>query len=183
MENKINDKNNLEIFDIEKHKLPYWHELPEIDLYMDQVIVLMEKYLSWCIEPDQNTKIITPSMINNYVKLGIMPAPIKKKYSRVHIAYLIIICNLKSVIPISEIKTLIERRIASSSIEELLNYFSDLFTSTANTVRPALQVVKAKKRFLNKKATCLEDAALYMAIGSNTSKFISKKIIDINNNK
>lgn len=173
MENK-NNYNDL--FNPITHKLPYWDELPEIDLYMDQVIVLMEKYLSWYIEENQETKIITPSMINNYVKLGIMPAPIKKKYSRIHIAYLIIICSLKSVIPISEIKNLIERRIASSSIEDLLNFFSDLFDSTANTV------FAINKKFLNKHATCLEDAALYMAIGSNTSRYLAKSILDTNNN-
>ena len=165
---------NNELLKPIKHKLPYWNDLPEIDLYMDQVIVLMEKYLSWYIEADSDTKIITPSMINNYVKLGIMPAPIKKKYSRVHIAYLIIICCLKSVIPISEIKNLIERRIASSSIEDLLNFFSDLFDSTANTV------IAINKKFLQKKATCLEDAAMYMAIGSNTSKYIAKQILEEN---
>ena len=76
-----------------KHKLPYWEELPNLDLYMDQVIVLMENYFSQYMEPD--TKIITPSMINNYVKLGMMPAPVKKKYSKTHVAYLIIICSLK----------------------------------------------------------------------------------------
>lgn len=157
-----------------KHKLPYWNELPEIDLYMDQVIVLMEKYLSWYIETDSDAKIITPAMINNYVKLGIMPAPIKKKYSRVHIAYLIIICSLKSVIPIPEIKNLIERRIASSSIEDLLNFFSDLFDSTTNTV------IAIGDKFLQKRATCEEDAALYMAIGSNISRYMSKKILEEN---
>lgn len=155
-----------------KHKLPYWEDLPDIDLYMDQVIVLMEKYLSWYIEYDSENKIITPSMINNYVKLGIMPAPIKKKYSKTHIAHLIIICILKSVIPISEIKSLIERRIASSSIEELLNYFVFLFDSTSTTV------YAINKRFLSKQATCLEDAALYMAIGSNISKSVSQRIMN-----
>ena len=95
---------NTEISKPLKHKLPYWDELPEIDLYMDQVIVLMEKYLSWYIEENQETKIITPSMINNYVKLGIIPPPEKKKYSKVHIAYLIIICSLKQVMPIPDIK-------------------------------------------------------------------------------
>ena len=169
--------NNIEILKPIKHKLPYWDELPELDLYMDQVIVLMEKYFSWYSEMDPDTKLITPSMINNYVKLGIMPAPIKKKYSRIHIAYLLIICSLKSVIPISEIKSLIERRIASSSIEDLLNYFSELFDSTANSV------VAINKKFLNKQATCLEDAALYMAIGSNTSRYISRKLLEENNNK
>ena len=81
------DKKFEDYFKIIKNKLPYWDELPEIDLYMDQVVALMEKYMSFH-KTDENTKIITNSMINNYVKLGIMPAPVRKKYSKVHIAYL-----------------------------------------------------------------------------------------------
>ena len=54
-------------------KIPCWNELPEIDLYMDQIIALMEKYLG----SNSKDKLITPSMINNYVKLGIVPPPIK----------------------------------------------------------------------------------------------------------
>ena len=57
-------------------KIPKWNELPELDLYMDQVIVLMEKHLN----ASKKDKLITPSMINNYVKLGIVPPPIKKQY-------------------------------------------------------------------------------------------------------
>ena len=63
---------------MKKHKLPHWEDLPEIDLYMDQVIALMEKYLSDLTTQD-DSKLITPSMINNYVKLNIIPAPTKKK--------------------------------------------------------------------------------------------------------
>ena len=65
-------------------------------------------------------------MINNYVKHGMMPAPVKKKYSREHVAYLIIICSLKQALPISDIKELIERRVKRTSIEETLNYFNAL---------------------------------------------------------
>ena len=132
MSNKQN--NSFEKYlKIVKHKLPYWEELPEIDLYMDQVIALMDKYLSFH-KVDENTNIVTHSMINNYVKLGIMPAPVKKKYSREHIAYLIIICTLKQALPISDIRNLIELRVQKTSIEETLNFFSDLYDSVFNTV-------------------------------------------------
>ena len=70
MSEKTTMKNFEDYFKIVKHKLPYWDELPEIDLYMDQVIVLMEKYLSFH-KTDDDTKVITNSMINNYVpKIG-----------------------------------------------------------------------------------------------------------------
>ncbi len=163
-------------FKIVKHKLPYWEELPEIDLYMDQVIALMEKYL-YFHKTDEDTKIITNSMINNYVKLGIMPAPVKKKYSREHIAYLIIICSLKQALPISDIKDLIEIRVKRTSIEETLNFFSDLYDSVYNTI-----IAIGKKYSLRNSNDdeLFSDTALFMAIGSNGSKYIASQIADLN---
>ena len=78
--------------------LPRWEELPNIELYKEQVIELLELYLKpLVIRP------ITASMINNYTKLNLIPAPIKKKYSRKHLAHIFIIALLKDVFEISEI--------------------------------------------------------------------------------
>ena len=61
---------------VSQHNLPRWKDLPELELYMDQVIVLMQKYLGpYMLSED----LLTPSMINNYVKMNVLPAPIKKK--------------------------------------------------------------------------------------------------------
>ncbi|HIT71959.1 MAG TPA: DUF1836 domain-containing protein [Candidatus Scatovivens faecipullorum] len=179
MSEKTTMKNFEDYFKIVKHKLPYWDELPEIDLYMDQVIALMDKYLSFH-KTDDNTTIVTHSMINNYVKLGMMPAPIKKKYSREHIAYLIIICSLKQALPISDIKDLIEIRVERTSIEETLNFFSDLYDSTFNTV------LAIGKKFSRKNASEDElfgDTALFMAMGSSHSKYIATEIAKIKRNQ
>ena len=83
--------------------LPRWEELPDIDLYMDQVMTLMERYLGVLLSQNQE-KIITPAMVNNYVKLNLIPAPRKKHYNRVHLAYLIAITILKQVVTIKEVK-------------------------------------------------------------------------------
>ena len=96
-------QNNEErIEKIIKHHLPRWNELPEIDLYLDQVVNYLEKYLG-ILSSNDDDKIITKTMINNYVKQGIMPAPEKKKYGKTHIAYLMVICILKQVYSIGEI--------------------------------------------------------------------------------
>ncbi len=63
--------------------LPRWEELPDIDLYMDQVMTLMDRYLDLLLGRSHE-KIITPAMVNNYVKLNLIPAPHKKQYNRVH---------------------------------------------------------------------------------------------------
>ena len=61
---------------IETASLPRWDELPDIELYMDQVINLVSKYLSPILS-QQEQPMLTKSMVNNYVKLGLIPAPVK----------------------------------------------------------------------------------------------------------
>lgn len=83
--------------------IPRWEELPDMDLYRDQVITLIEKYVGPLMIEDE--KILTPSMINNYVKWKMIPAPNRKKqYNRVHFAYLIAITILKQAMTIKQVK-------------------------------------------------------------------------------
>ena len=88
---------------LENVHLPRWHELPDIELYMDQVITLIEKYLSPLITLEKHT-LLTSSMVNNYVKHGLIPAPVKKRYNQKHLAFLIAITLLKQVLTLPEIK-------------------------------------------------------------------------------
>lgn len=107
---------------ISKIHIPRWNELPEIDLYLDQVVNYIEKYLGQ-YNANKEDKIITKTMINNYVKIGIMPAPTKKKYNREHMAYLIVICILKQVYSISDIGKLISLTIQYFELSKAYNRF------------------------------------------------------------
>lgn len=85
--------------------LPRYNQLPNVTLYRDQVIeyvALWMEPLSICVEQP----VITPSMINNYVKVGLVPAPVKKQYGREQIARLIAICIFKQVLPIAAVQAL-----------------------------------------------------------------------------
>jgi len=86
--------------------LPDWDSLPQLDLYMDQVILLLRRYLT-PLDPGGDERSITASIINNYVRMKVMPPPVKKRYSRVHLAYLIIICTLKQSLSISCIQRML----------------------------------------------------------------------------
>lgn len=165
-------KQNLEIFSkIPHHSIPKWNDLPEIDLYMDQVIALMEKYLS--DTSTQETKLITPSMINNYVKLGVMPAPVKKKYSREHLAYLVIICSLKQVMPIPNIKAMIDIKLQKNSISEILDFYSALYDFTFHTL------LETCSNYINSSEFNIQtpdDASLFTAIAAANCRNISNKL-------
>lgn len=86
--------------------LPRYQELPDIGLYMDQVIVLADRYLSPLFGGD--SPVLTASMVNNYVKQKLLAPPCKKRYSREHVARLLVICVLKQVLSIPEIAHLLE---------------------------------------------------------------------------
>lgn len=107
--------------------LPRYNELPSIDIYMDQLISYLSETLEPLYQPDE--KIITRSMVNNYVKQGILSSASGKKYSRSHVAYLIVICTLKQTFSISEIDHLIRVQIASFDTSIAYDYYCEAFES------------------------------------------------------
>ena len=76
-------------------------EIPNIDLYMDQVTTFMEKGLSPTKRYEED-KILTKTMINNYAKNNLLPPPLKKKYSREHMIVLIFIYYFKNILSIRD---------------------------------------------------------------------------------
>lgn len=81
-------------------------DVPNIDLYMDQVTTFMDEHLS-DVKRYEDDKILTKTMINNYTKNDLLPPPVKKKYSKEHIYVLTFIYYLKNILPISDIQKLL----------------------------------------------------------------------------
>ncbi len=111
--------------DVLDFHIPRWSELPNIDLYLDQVVTLLEDYLKNLVplKDKKKDKVITKTMINNYVKNGVLKPPVNKKYNRNHIARLIVICILKQVYSINDINLLIKLALETSGIEVSYNKF------------------------------------------------------------
>lgn len=165
------------------YKLPRWGELPEIDFYMDQVIEFTEKHLS-IFSGEDSGKLISPSIINNYVKLKIIPPPTKKRYSREHISLLLIICILKPIMPIASIQNLVDIQLKSNSLENVYNRFcneqefiSEKAIETANNNMSSLLESTSNHNEM------LSILSLRMAVMSNSSKIIADKILSANNNE
>lgn len=83
-------------------------DIPNIDLYMDQVTTFMESKLRPSTRNPQDDKILTKTMINNYTKNDLLPPPVKKKYSKEHVLLLIFIYYFKGVLSISDIQSLLQ---------------------------------------------------------------------------
>ena len=109
---------------IKNYHCPRYNELPPFALYTDQLKELLELYLSEFEIPGEE-KFITPTMIGNYVKQKIIPPPVKKKYDRDHIVYLIVIGIFKQVLNISDVGAIIKMQRRFYPIEVAYNYFCE----------------------------------------------------------
>jgi hypothetical protein len=105
--------------------MPRYDDLPEIELYMDQVISVTDKYLGALSASGE--PLLTPSMINNYVKSRVIPPPEKKKYSREHLAKLLVICLLKPTMEISAISDIIEKSEKLYGTQKMLDTFAETY--------------------------------------------------------
>lgn len=83
-------------------------DIPNIDLYMDQVTTFMESHLKNSTRNPSEDKILTKTMINNYAKNDLLPPPVKKKYSKEHVLLLIFIYYYKGILSISDIQQLLD---------------------------------------------------------------------------
>ena len=101
--------------------LPGWEELPKESLYMEQVTTFVNQCL-----PDFATgskAALTPTMINNYVKARVIPAPVKKKYSCETVAMLIVIVTLKPLFNIQEIGEIIQSVIRDHPVDTAYEFY------------------------------------------------------------
>lgn len=115
-------------------QFPRWNQLPEIDLYMDQVITYIQEKLKDTYFFDE--KFITNSMVNNYVKTGIVNPPIKKHYTKMHIAYFLVVTILKRCYSMQQVAELIsiQTRVKNSSVEQAYDLFITRFEKSLNSV-------------------------------------------------
>ncbi|MCR5393528.1 protein of unknown function [Olsenella sp. KH3B4] len=81
-------------------------ELPRIELYLDQLLSLVDDELSFMRLPDEGP-LVTGSMVNNYVKRHAVPAPVKHRYTRRHICYVTCVCLFKRALSIEQVTRLI----------------------------------------------------------------------------
>ena len=124
------------------------NDIPNIDLYMDQVTTFMESHLG-NLKRSPDDKVLTKTMINNYAKNHLLPSPDKKKYSRNHMILLTFIYYFKNVLPINDIKTLMsgitEKNFAVGSKPELVEIYREVIRyqpEIMEQVRANLDVVE-----------------------------------------
>ena len=130
---------------------PKWDELPELELYLDQVLLYVNNVCGSSISAAD--KGLTASMINNYVKHGYITKPVKKKYQRRQVARLIAITTLKTVFSIQEISATLNMLHKEADSRELYDDFVDYMNGSKLEVAPiistACQTVKLYQKTLS----------------------------------
>ena len=149
------------------YRCPRWEDFPEIELYMDQVVNILESSLNIF---SRSEKIITPAMINNYVKQKIVKPPNKKKYDRVHLAYLFVVCILKRIMPISQICDGMAFAMKKYSIPVAYNKFCDELES-------AIAKIFGEESIEIENVSCTEDSIIRAAANSYANLIYASYLI------
>ena len=159
------------------YRLPLWDNLPDMDLYMDQVVVLVSRYLD-LIPHSEADPVVTPSTINNYVRLKAMPAPEKKRYSRRHLAYVIIICALKQSMTLTEIQKLLPPDLTDAETQELYDRFVSRVHATSDIFVAHIEAIAAQELVPNNEYGCAS-LALHSAVSSMLYKLLTVKLTNL----
>ncbi|MEG1426768.1 MAG: DUF1836 domain-containing protein [Oscillospiraceae bacterium] len=153
----------------EKSEMPElytWDSLPDIPLYMDQIITLLGEQL--CLyRRDENDKLLTSTMINNYVKSEVIPHPQHKKYTKEQVSSILVVAMLKSVLSIQDLKTLL------SDCPDA----GDLYEKFQKTQDDAMAEVGGQLRFALENGDNLKLLALRLAAEAGAKRAAAERIL------
>ncbi len=165
--------------ELDKFSYKDYTDLPDIDLYMDQVVTFLEKQLA-IFQTSSLDKQITSSMINNYVKGEVVSSPIAKKYNREHLALIEEVCTLKQVLTIAEVKQILDERYRKDTIakEEIFNTFKELVN---HKNKEAIEATRSRLDTIEMNdLKGLTDLAMDLALTASAYISISKRILFLN---
>ena len=166
---------------LDNYRLPDWEEIPDLGLYMEQVIVLLKQYLDYMPPELKEEQFITAATINNYVRMRVMPGPEKKRYYRLHIAYLIIICSLKQGMSLALIQKIIPMDIDEEQVRSIYESFIRMHSHAAQYFED--QVRLAAGQILNHEDAPSwafkkpEELIIETAVVGTFSRLLSEKLL------
>lgn len=134
-------------------------DIPQIDLYMDQVTTFMEKHLRE-LKRYPEDKVLTKTMINNYAKNNLLPSPVRKKYTQDHILLLVFIYYFKNLLNFNDIETILsyitEHHFGEAPLP-LSQVYTEVFTMEHSQMDKLKDDVKAKFETAEKTFSDVED--------------------------
>ncbi len=149
----------------ENYALPSWDALPSIPLYMDQVTMVTGQALA-LFEREEKQNLLTSSMVNNYVKNGVVEHPVHKKYMREHLAKLMMVSLLKQVLSIQDISVLL------SGEEAAAQFYADFAAAQDSALHETAALLQT-----DCEQTDLRALALRLAAEANARRAVSERIL------
>lgn len=122
--------------ELETFRLPRYQEIPNVGLYLEQCCKYMGEYLA-----PLGDYALTPSMVSNYVKRGLISSPVRKQYSREQLAYLLFIAVAKNVLSLDGLAELIALQKRTNPLEKSYDYFCQAFEGLVRFVFDAADTV------------------------------------------
>lgn len=165
---------------LQEYELPTWDMLPCIELYMDQVLVLLTQYLNFLPREDGAENITTPAMVNNYVKMKVLPPPVKKRYSRVHLAYLIMVCMLKQTLGISLVQQILPADASEGTVHATYDAFVRMHKSVAAQFSAEVRAAASPALLSEEPAdSAVGGLILQAAIAASLFKLLTEKLVSL----
>jgi len=144
-----------------------WDKLPDMELYRDQVLSYMKRQ-----QPLQSEEILlTGAMINNYIKIGLLPRANGKRYTREHLVYLTAICSLKQILSVGKTDELLKLQPNILDSESFYQEYLGIVDKAFNDTTQQLDDSSTKEE--------LAVTALQLAISSYAQKVACEKILDL----
>lgn len=163
---------------LQEYELPAWDMLPGIELYMDQVIALLTQYLNFLPREDGADNVTTPAMINNYVKMKVLPPPVKKRYSRVHLAYLIMVCMLKQTLGIAPVQRILPCSAPEAQVHAVYDAFVRTHKAVVATFTAQVRAAAAPVLLSDEPDdSAVGELILQAAIAASLFKLLAEKLI------
>lgn len=163
------------------YELPEWEAIPDMGLYMEQVITLLKEYLDYLPPELKEEQFITATTINNYVRKKIIPQPIKKKYYRVHIAFLIIVCTLKHCLSIPTLQTMIPVDMPEDELRSFYTSYAQRHRIASRYFIKQVKIVSAGILERNSKAEISTDSTEELvttsAVVCGLARLLSEKLL------
>lgn len=135
-------------------------DVPNINLYMDQVTTFMDEHLS-DVKRHEDDKILTKTMINNYTKNNLLPAPEKKKYSKDHVYILAFIYYFKNILSISDIQKILnpltDKFFHNEDLPDLDMIYNEIYNIEKSQISGLSKDIFLKAKTANESFTDVED--------------------------
>ena len=159
------------------YHLPEWEELPQIELYLDQVIALVNNYLGFFVYDPAEEKLLTPSMVNNYVKLRLIPAPVRKKYGRKHIALLLMVCTFKQSLSMAAMSEMLPLDDEEQIHQEYVRFIASYQRISRYVVQQAKASAEPIFDETSDTGTEVSDLVVGSAIAASFARLLAGKLI------